>query len=345
MNFEDPLIYDTFDPNSFYSTLVALPGQMAEFWRAFENFPDVKLTEVKSIIFSGQQDFLNIVDLFSGYINSNYDLNIRTMSIDQLNDEFISVASLIILFESDRGDKIQETLANFIDQNHHIIFISEDANRQVIKSPKINYFWIPENNHATHKGLAFSTAIYFRVLQKAGLVHDANRLLESLRADSQALVEKLGKYTITTQNPAKRLAGQLMDRLVVFAYPEKFEGVARLWCTYFRNIAKTCVFHEVVNSRERSLWNGVVFPEIVLSRTMFVFLKSNLLTEEAIERVDQFHNHLLASGIGTDVVSAQGDNFLHQIWNLTIFGYFTGYYLAIANEINPFENLIPEGIS
>ncbi len=345
MNFEDPSIYDNVDPDSYYSTLVDLPRLMAEFWQAFKNFPEIKLNKVETIIFSGQQDFLDVVGLFSEYVNITCNLNIRTRSIDQLHDSFNPAATLIILFEPHPNNEIREIMASSIDQNYQIIFISEEANGLFIQSPQINYFWIPENIREEFTGLAFSTAIFFSVLQKVGLIRGASSLIESLQAETQILVEKLGKGTITSQNPSKRLAGQLMDRLVVFACSEKMEGVARFWRSHFRNIAKTCVFHEVVTSTNSSLWNGVIFPEGVLSRTLFVFLKSNLLAEEAAERVDQFHNHLLTCGIGTDVVAAQGDNFLLHIWNLTVFGYFTGYYLAIANEVNPVENFLPQDLS
>jgi len=340
--FDDASIYENVDSTAYYKNLDDLPTQLVEIWKAFQIFPQVKINNGETIIFSGPQDFLDIVGIFSENIYLSHQLNVKTYSTEQLKYGFVPANSLVVLFAPNLNQSMNDTLAAFTDLKCQTILISRDEFKLVNQPSPVNFFRIPDNIRLDQNLFALSTVILFCVLEKTGFINDAYGLIENLQTQAQTLIEKLGKNITTSHNPAKRLAGQMVDRLTVFACAEKLSGVARNWRSNFRNLAKTCVFVEVLYPSDSSSWNFVIYPESVLSKTLFVFLKSTIVPGVSNQQVDLYHNHLLACGIGTDQVFAVGDNLLLHSWNLAIFGYFAAYYLAIANKVDPAENFFPQ---
>jgi glucose/mannose-6-phosphate isomerase len=150
--------------------------------------------------------------------------------------------------------------------------------------------------------------------------------------DQQAAI---GCASPVAANPAKRLAGQLVDRWPVILGAGVLAPVARRWKGQLNELAKCWAQFEVLPEADHNTVAGVNFPEEQLARTMVLFLESpsdhprNHLRAEVTRKV------LMLEGLGTDTVTAPGNSALANQWTALHFGDYLAYYLAMIYGVNP----------
>jgi len=147
-----------------------------------------------------------------------------------------------------------------------------------------------------------------------------------------------------TQNPAKRLAGQMMERWPTIVGAGLLAPVARRWRTQISELAKAVAQFEELPEADHNMVAGVVQPESLFGSTMVIFLRASLNHPRNIIRVDATNRILMVEGFGTNVIQARGDTRLAQQWTCLHFGDYTAYYLAMAYGIDPTPVAAIEGL-
>lgn len=146
----------------------------------------------------------------------------------------------------------------------------------------------------------------------------------------------LGADAPPENNPAKRTAGQLVERIPIFWGSGLLEPVARRWKTQVNENAKTAAYFEAMPELNHNAVVGLDFPEPLMTRIAIVELVSKQYDHPRVRvRFRASYEIVLQAGIMVDRVTARGESRLAQQMSMIQFGDYLSYYLAVAYEADP----------
>jgi glucose/mannose-6-phosphate isomerase len=174
-----------------------------------------------------------------------------------------------------------------------------------------------------------------QVFYRLGFIPNPGKELEDAVQEMKKQRELLAPELPDHQNPAKRQAGQMIDRWVSIFGADLLAPVARRWKCQISEIAKAWGQYEDLPEANHNTLAGVVNPEEVLTKTIALFLKSNHNHPRNQRRIDLTKKNFMLEGISTDSINASGTSRLAQLWTLIQFGDYTAYYLAMAYNVDP----------
>jgi glucose/mannose-6-phosphate isomerase len=195
--------------------------------------------------------------------------------------------------------------------------------------------WRFEHRGQPRAAVGFSFALQLAALHRCGLAADAG---EEIRMAAQAMREQqpaLAPETPVARNPAKRMAGQFIDRLPLIVAGGFLAPVARRWRTQIAELAKAVAQFEELPEANHNMVAGVDFPAELITRTMAVFLRAGLDRPRLAARVEATRQVLMVEGFNTDIIDAAGTTRLAQQWTCLHYGDYVAYYLALAYGTDP----------
>jgi glucose/mannose-6-phosphate isomerase len=137
------------------------------------------------------------------------------------------------------------------------------------------------------------------------------------------------------QNPAKRMAGQLIGRWITVWGAGILAPVARRWKGQFNEVAKAQASFEILPEGNHNTLQGIAQPEGQFGASMHIFLQAGSLHPRNQLRVEFTRMGFMTEGHNTDIVFARGEGRLAHMWNTLLFGDYVAYYLAMAYEVDP----------
>ncbi len=166
------------------------------------------------------------------------------------------------------------------------------------------------------------------VADKADAVAEAVTALrtqqESLRAESPV-----------TRNPAKRMAGQLMDRIVAVFASDYLAPVARRWNGQITEIAKAWAQFIELPEADHNQVVGTMYPEALVSKFMVLFLRSAHDHPQNQRRSRVTREIYMTAGFNTDTIEATGQSPLAHMLTALHYGDYVAYYLAMCYGVDP----------
>jgi len=174
-------------------------------------------------------------------------------------------------------------------------------------------------------------ALYFRL----GLIADQALAVEEAAAVLADGIQKLGKDSPVSSNPAKRLAGQLLKRNIVIYGAGEMEVLARRWKSEINELAKAWAAFEGIPEMNHNSLAGLRHPESLYEHSSAIFLRSDFDHERNRKRIEFSQQFFLEAGVGVDSVQARGEGKLAQMFSLLQFGDYVAYYLALAYGEDP----------
>lgn len=147
--------------------------------------------------------------------------------------------------------------------------------------------------------------------------------------------KEIGPDVPLAQNPAKRLADQLKNRIPVIYGSGITEPVARRWKTQFNENAKSWAFYEPLPELNHNAVVGFERSDLVRDRAWVITLQSRYDSERIQTRWNVTRQMLSNEGVGNDAIQARGTSRLAQMLSLIHFGDLVSVYRAIANEVDP----------
>ncbi len=164
----------------------------------------------------------------------------------------------------------------------------------------------------------------------------------SLPNDSQAFTAGIKSHQANllpeipaTQNPSKRLAGQLVGRWITVWGAGILAPIARRWKGQFNEVSKAQASFEILPEGDHNTLQGVAQPEGQFGASMHIFLQAESLHPRNQLRVEFTRMGFMMEGHNTDIVVARGEGRLAHMWNTLLFGDYVAYYLAMAYEVDP----------
>lgn len=138
------------------------------------------------------------------------------------------------------------------------------------------------------------------------------------------------------ENPAKRLALEFRDKLIIVYGSGLFSGMARRWKSQFNENAKIWSFFETLPETLHNSVEAFAFP--IGQPTMALILEPG--TENSIH---SRHNRVFSKTLNyhqipSTVLSGEGPTPLAQILNMLLLGDYVSYYLAVLRGVDPSPN-------
>lgn len=195
--------------------------------------------------------------------------------------------------------------------------------------------WRFKHQGQPRAAVGYSFGLLLAALVRMNLLTDP---LEELRATVQAMQAQRNELRAdipTTQNPAKRIAGQLMGRWVTVIGSGILAPVARRWKGQISEIAKAWAQFEFLPEADHNTLAGISNPEDLFARTITLFLRApsdhgrNRLRSELTRR------SFMLEGLATDFIDARGETRLAHLWTCLHYGDYVAYYLAMSYDIDP----------
>jgi glucose/mannose-6-phosphate isomerase len=178
--------------------------------------------------------------------------------------------------------------------------------------------------------LGYSFIPLLSLLCHLGFVADKADDLAEAAEVMRSWQTEIGPAIPLAGNPAKRLAGQLMERTPVVYGAGLMQPVARRWKTQFNENAKVWSFFEEMPELNHNAVVGFEMSERIRERAVVIILGSRYDTPRIEARWRITREMLLHEGIGNDQVKARGESRLAQMLSLIHFGDLVSIYLALA---------------
>jgi glucose/mannose-6-phosphate isomerase len=154
---------------------------------------------------------------------------------------------------------------------------------------------------------------------------------EAMRRQQAAL----GAASPVGRNPAKRMAGQLMDRLPLIFAAAPLAPVAQHWKNQINLLAKAPAAAEQVPAMDHHAIAGTLHPEALISKYMVLVLRSTLAHPRAQWLADQTREIYMTAGFNTDAVEGTGATPLAHMLTAMHYGDYAAFYLAMCYGVDP----------
>jgi glucose/mannose-6-phosphate isomerase len=195
--------------------------------------------------------------------------------------------------------------------------------------------WLYPHQHVARAAIGWVFGLMHMAFGKIGLLPAPDaEVEETLHAMRNAQMTLLPEVP-AARNPAKRLAGQLVGRLVTVFGSEYLSGPARRWKTQLNELAKSWSSIDLIPEACHNSLMGLENPSLALSSMFALFLRGSAMSGQGLEQIDLTRRMFMEMGINTDAINARGQSKLSQIWTSVLFADYSAYYLAMAYGIDP----------
>jgi glucose/mannose-6-phosphate isomerase len=195
--------------------------------------------------------------------------------------------------------------------------------------------WRFEHQGQPRAAVGFSFGLLLAALIQLNFLPDPVDDFKSTVQAMQAQQENLRADRPTTQNPAKRLAGQLMGRWVTVIGSGILAPVARRWKGQISEIAKAWAQFEFLPEADHNTLAGISNPEDLFARATTLFLRAPSDHKRNLLRSELTRKSFMLEGLGTDFIDARGETPLAHLWTCLHFGDYVAYYLAMSYGVDP----------
>lgn len=335
MNLDDESRRSQLDPGDMLGLVDRLPEDLETAWGRAGSLPMPKSDPPRHVVLAGMGGSAIGADLAVAFARHSSPASL-TVWRDYGLPAWVGKQTLVVV--SSHSGNTEESLTAFESAGRlgadRVAFTTggvlgsqaEDAGVPV---------WPVEHPGPPRAAVATSFAYSMRLLERLGLVPDHGRDLASAVTAMRSQRERLASASPVTRNPAKRMAGQLIDRWPLFFGAGVLAPVARRWRSQVNELAKAPAQFEEIPEADHNVVAGTAGPESLLGKTMAVFLRASLDQPSLTRRVEATRHVLMVEGFNTDLIDGEGESLLGQQWTCLHYGDYAAYYLAIAYGIDP----------
>jgi glucose/mannose-6-phosphate isomerase len=336
MDLNNHTSFHTIDAQNYLAEIDQLPAQLKN---AYERGLGLNLPAwqgIKNVLIAGMGGSAIGADLLAAYVSPLCPVPLVVQRNYTMPAWAHGPGTLVVA--SSHSGNTEETLAAFDEAQGNgcrILALCTDG-KLAGKATQANIpLWTFEHPGQPRAAVGFSFGMLLALFSSLGLIPDPKNELKGTIDAMHKIQESLRADVPVVHNPAKRLAGQLVGRLVMVFGADVLEPVARRWKTQMNELAKAWAQFEVLPEANHNALAGLDQPETELSTSMAVFLRAESYHPRSLIRTELTKQAYMLEGLNTDFVDAQGDSPLAHQWTALLMGDYTAYYLAILYEIDP----------
>ena len=335
-NLDDAKELQRLDPEDMLRHIGKMPWQCQQAWQMAVGFslPE-DYGDINKIVFSGMGSSALGAELVSSLVEKEAKLTIFTCRDYDL-PAFIDGKTLLV--SCSYSGMTEETLSAFRQS------LKTGAKKLVITTGgKLKDLAIENNvpvfsfvyDSQPRAALGFSLMACLGILQRLGLVSDKSADVNETVKVLTRLAKEAGETTASPDNPAKKLAESLYDKLTVIYAGGILSGVAHRWKTQINENSKAWAFYEISPELNHNAVVGYQFPLALTDKVAVVLLRSASLSQPIQRSYKAIGELLKKDKISCQFVDGEGDSPLSQVMSLLLLGDYASYYLAILNQIDP----------
>lgn len=336
MNLNDHEKFSELDSQNMLAEIKSLPEQLETAWQEAGGFPLEEYRGIKQVIVAGMGGSSIGADLVRAYIapmskvplqvHRDYDLPAWADGPDTL---------VIASSHSGNTEETWSAMEAALMRGCRLLAITTGGKIAELAGQQDVNLWTFNHRGQPRTAVGYSFALLLNVFYRLGFIPDPSKEIQGAVKEMDKQRALIAAQLPDHQNPAKRQAGQLINRWVSVFGADLLAPVARRWKTQISEIAKAWGQFEDLPEADHNTLAGVVNPEAVLTKTIALFLKSSHNHPRNQRRIDLTKMNMMVEGISTDLIDASGSSRLAQMWSLIQFGDYTAYYLAMAYDVDP----------
>ncbi len=330
---------DTFnekDPKNMAGYIHALPDDLENAWRQGLEFDLPRFPAINKIVISGMGGSAIGGDLFGSYLSELMPVPVASWRNYGL-PAWANGDDCLVVCSSHSGNT-EETLDAFqtaLERGCSIAAISTGGKLQQLAREAGIAHWQFDHDGQPRTAVAWSFGLLLALVERLDLVANQDLPLEEAVSVMRAAYNRFEPRIALMQNPARRLAGQLINRNVVIFGAGALEVVARRWKAQIGENAKAWASFEGIPEMNHNTLAALLHPESLFEKTSAVFLRAAMDHSRNHKRIDLSIRFFLQAGVAVDEIWATGESRLAQMWSLLQFGDYVSYYLALDYGVDP----------
>jgi len=336
MNLNNHEDFSKLDTMNMLAEMNGLPEQLLTAWEEAQNLPLSDFSAVKQVLVAGMGGSAIGADLLKSYIaplssvslevHRDYDLPAWANGPDTL---------VIVSSHSGNTEETNSAMETALERGCSILAVSTGGKiAELAKKNDVN-LWIFQHKGQPRAAVGYSFCLLLNVFTRLGFIADPTEELFSTVEEMKVQRASLSAELPDHQNPAKRMAGQLIGRWVSVFGADLLAPVARRWKGQISEIAKAWGQYEDLPEADHNTLAGVINPEENLLKTMALFLQAEANHPRNQRRIELTKKNFMVEGISTDLIQAKGITRMAQMWTTIQFGDYTAFYLAMAYDEDP----------
>lgn len=336
MNLDDLDRFRTLDKQDMLGEIDRLPDQLQTAWQLGQVRDLPEGTDVRQVLIAGMGGSAIGADLLVAYVAPECRVPVQILREYDLPAWAKGEDTLVIA--SSHSGNTEETLSAYqqaVQRGCQLMVITtggELAARAIQDGAKLWQFSHPGQPRAA---VGYSFGLLLAAFSRLGFIKSAEEEIAGAVANMKQQQNALHAATPVARNPAKRQAGQLMNRWVTVIGPGLLAPVARRWKCQINELASAWGQFEFIPELNHNTLSGILNPEEHLSDLMVLFVQGSTEHPRNQLRVVLTRKIFMLQGIGTDIYHACGDTRLAQQWTALHFGDYLAYYLAMAYGVDP----------
>lgn len=324
------------DPQDMAGYIRALPNDLEVAWQKGFLFDLPAFPEIRQILICGMGGSAIGGDLLSAYCSEIMPVPVSSWRNYGL-PAWAQGEDCLVICSSHSGNT-EETLSSFetaLTRKCSLIAISTGGALER-KAKEVNVtHWRFDHDGQPRTAIAWSFGLLLALLSRIGLVSDQDSHIRNAIQEMRKQHQLLGPEVDLAHNPARRLAGQLLNRNIVIFGAGQLEVIARRWKTQINELAKAWASFEGIPEMNHNTLAGLLYPESLYEKTTAIFLRAPMDHPRNQKRIDHSKQFFLQAGIAVEELRASSDDRLSQMFSLLQFGDYVSYYLALAYGVDP----------
>lgn len=344
MNLDDRQHLETLDTQKMLGHIDGLPEQLQTAWQfgLTQPIPDA-WRHIRQVIVLGMGGSAIAGDLLAGLLQVNGRLPVWVSRSYDLPAWAQGDDTLIIA--SSFSGNTEETLSAYQQaaaRNLPILAMTTGGRlAQQAKSNPAHTLWQFDHKSQPRAALGWSLGLLLALAHRLGWLANLDKDMPATITAMQKQRELYSFANPATTNPAKRQAGQFVERMPVIFGAGVFEVVARRWKTQLNENSKIWAMYDPFPEANHNTVVGIEFPTFLMPKLVTVFLRSRQFDPPRVSlRYDLTAMLYLENGIGIDHFFAEGDSLLSQMMHAIYYGDYISFYAAIAQNADP-TSIIP----
>lgn len=329
-------IANPFDPEDMNAAIEALGANLRAGWQLGLRLDMPQVGSLRQVVISGMGGSAIGGDFVIGYLGESFPLPILARRNYGLPGWARGAETLVIC--SSHSGNTEETLSSFreaLERDCSVMSICTGGKLAEISKEYGKTCWIFNHVGQPRTAIGWTVGLLLALFFRLGLIEDQTQAVEETIEVLADGVRSLGKDNPLSANPAKRLAGQLLERNIVIYGAGDFEVLARRFKSEINELAKAWAAFEGIPEMNHNALAGLRHPQNLYERTSAIFLCSDYDHERNRRRVEYSQRFFLEAGVAVDSVRARGKGKLAQMFSLLQFGDYVSYYLALAYGEDP----------
>jgi len=324
------------DPQNMLVHIDGLPDQLETAWKLGNQLPLPEWEGIERIVITGMGGSAIGADLLTAYTEPTCRVPV-VVQRDYRLPAWANGSSSLVIASSHSGNT-EETLSAFEEATQRgCLRLAIATGGELSRAAKSTgaALWNFEHHGQPRAAVGFSFGLLLAAFSRLGLIPNPAEEVKDAISALRLQQTHLKADVPVVKNPAKRQAGQLINRWVAVLGSGILAPVARRWKGQFSEVAKAWAQFEFLPEADHNTLAGTQNPADLLAKTVVVLLRAPCDHPRNHLRAEFTKKILMLEGMGTDFFDAPGSTPLANQWTALHFGDYTSYYMAILYEVDP----------